>query len=205
MREWLKALARAAALVGVLPALASYRIRASLMGRDRALEGSTQMLSLVPGLTGQYLRRAFLARTIGGCHKTAAVCFGTIFSQAGARIDERVYVGPGSYLGLVHIERDALLGSGVHVTSGRHTHGIADAGTPFREQPGLRTLVKIGAGAWIGSAAIIMADIGRNTVVGAGAVVTKPLPDFVVAAGVPARIIRQLERPATDGTRGSLA
>jgi acetyltransferase-like isoleucine patch superfamily enzyme len=35
-----------------------------------------------------------------------------------------------------------------------------------------------------------MADVGANTVVGAGAVVTKPLPDGVVAAGVPAKMIR---------------
>jgi acetyltransferase-like isoleucine patch superfamily enzyme len=36
-----------------------------------------------------------------------------------------------------------------------------------------------------------MADVGRHSVVGAGSVVTKPIPDGVVAAGVPARVIRQ--------------
>jgi len=51
-------------------------------------------------------------------------------------------------------------------------------------------VVRIGAGAWIGSAAIVMADVGSDTVVGAGAVVTKPLPDGVMAAGVPARALR---------------
>jgi acetyltransferase-like isoleucine patch superfamily enzyme len=35
-----------------------------------------------------------------------------------------------------------------------------------------------------------MADVGRGTVVGAGAVVVKPVPDEVIAAGVPARVIR---------------
>ena len=35
-----------------------------------------------------------------------------------------------------------------------------------------------------------MADVGRDTIVGAGAVVTKPLPDRVIAAGVPARVLR---------------
>jgi acetyltransferase-like isoleucine patch superfamily enzyme len=35
-----------------------------------------------------------------------------------------------------------------------------------------------------------MADVGRNAVIGAGAVVTSPIPDNVVAAGVPARVIR---------------
>ena len=114
-----------------MPALLSYAIRQRVLGRDRALEGSTQALSLVPGLVGQYLRRAFLAQTLAHCHATAIVSFGTIFSKAGARIDERVYVGPGCYLGLVHIERDVLIGSGVHITSGRQTHGTAISRCPF--------------------------------------------------------------------------
>src|SRR5262249_21751955 len=122
MRETLKGLARAVASLAVLPALVSYHLRAAVMGSDRALEGSTQFLALIPGLPGQYLRRAFLAHTIAGCHPTAVISFGTLFSQTGAQIDEGVYVGAGCHLGLVHIEHHALLGSGVHVTSGRHTH-----------------------------------------------------------------------------------
>ena len=38
---------------------------------------------------------------------------------------------------------------------------------------------------------MILADIGRNSVVGAGSVVTSPIPDNVIAAGVPARVIRE--------------
>lgn len=190
MRDALKACARLAALLAVLPALLSYRLRSLVIGRDRALEGSTQMLALIPGLTGQYLRRAFLAHTLAGCHPTAAICFGTIFSQAAARIDERVYIGPGCYIGRVHIERDALIASGVHLTSGRHTHGTGSTTVAIREQEGRRALVRIGAGAWIGSACVIMADVGRDAIVGAGSVVTRPVPDSVVSAGVPATVIR---------------
>jgi len=93
-------------------------------------------------------------------------------------------------LGLVHIERDALLGPAVHVPSGAQTHGIDDPTKPIREQEHIRSQVRIGAGAWIGSAAVVMADVGSGSVVGAGAVVTKPLPERVIAAGVPARVIR---------------
>jgi acetyltransferase-like isoleucine patch superfamily enzyme len=50
--------------------------------------------------------------------------------------------------------------------------------------------VRIGAGSWIGSNAVVLADVGRDTVVAAGAVVTRPLPDRVIAAGVPARVLR---------------
>jgi acetyltransferase-like isoleucine patch superfamily enzyme len=191
MSEAVKRVVRVLAFLAVVPQLISFAVRARIVGRDRALEGSTQALGLVPGLVGQYLRRAFLAHTIASCHETAAISFGTLFSQTGARIDAHVYVGAHCFLGLVHIERDVLIGSAVHVTSGRHTHGTGETSTPIREQEGERTLVRIGEGAWIGSAAVVMADVGRHSVVGAGSVVTKPIPDGVVAAGVPARVIRQ--------------
>jgi len=191
MRNITKSVLRWLALIAVSPLLLSYHCWSLLLGRDRALEGSSQTLSLIPGLVGVYLRRAFLMRVLAHCHPTATVEFGTLFSQTGARLDENVYVGPRCHLGLVHIGRDALLGPAVHVPSGAHTHGTGDAGAPIREQSHERTMIKIGAGVWIGSAAIVMADVGEGTVVGAGAVVTKALPPFVVAAGVPAKVIRE--------------
>jgi acetyltransferase-like isoleucine patch superfamily enzyme len=197
MHGVLKRVALGLAMVLVSPALVSYWIRARILGRDRALEGSTQALALLPGLLGQFVRRAFLMRVLAGCHHTATVEFGTIFSRADAEIGENVYIGPRCHLGLVRIERDALLAAGVHVPSGPRTHGT-DPGALFREQPGERRCVRIGAGAWIGSAAVVMADVGRGTVIGAGAVVTRPVPDGVVAAGVPARIVRDVAAPAID-------
>jgi virginiamycin A acetyltransferase len=199
MRELLKGLARAAATVAVAPALLSYAVRRSVLGPDRALEGSTQALALIPGVVGQYLRRAFLARTIASCDPTATIAFGTLFSQTGARLDAYCYVGPGCHLGLVHIERDVLVGAGVHVPSGAATHGTQDLTRPIWKQAGAPAIVRIGEGSWIGSAAVVMADVGRHSVVGAGAVVTKPLPDYVLAAGVPARIIRSRRPEAVNG------
>jgi acetyltransferase-like isoleucine patch superfamily enzyme len=69
-------------------------------------------------------------------------------------------------------------------------HGIQRLDVPIRDQPGQPRCVRIGAGSWIGNHAIVMQNVGRDTIVGAGSVVTKELPDRVVAAGVPARILR---------------
>jgi acetyltransferase-like isoleucine patch superfamily enzyme len=199
MRDSVKTAARAMATLCVAPLLISYWVRSALLGADRALEGSTHTLSLVPGVTGEYLRRAFLARSLARCAPSATIGFGVLFSQSGARIDENVYIGPRCDLGLVHLERDVLIAAGVHIPSGPHTHGT-ESSAPIREQEGLRRLVRIGAGSWIGNHAVVLADVGRGTVVGAGAVVTRPLPDRVVAAGAPARIIRSRDgigaRPA---------
>jgi len=188
--EWFKATARFAAHVAILPFLLWHGLWALALGPDRALEGSSELLALLPGLTGQYLRRAFLSWTLAECHPTAVIGFGVLFSTTKARIGANVYIGPRCQIGLAHIERDALLATGVQVPSGAHTHGIDDPTRPIREQPGNLTVVRIGAGAWIGGAAVVMADVGRESVVGAGAVVTKPLPERVIAAGVPARVLR---------------
>jgi virginiamycin A acetyltransferase len=197
-REFAKAVARLTATVLVVPELLSFWIRAPMLGRDRALEGSSQTMGLIPGLVGQYLRRAFLACVLEACHPSCSIGFGTLFSKVGARIGPNVYIGPRCHIGLADIDRDVLLAAGVHVHSGLHTHGTADVDTPIREQQGEIRVVRIGAGAWIGSAAVVMADVGPGTIVGAGAVVTKPLPERVIAVGVPARVLRQREGGSSD-------
>lgn len=54
--------------------------------------------------------------------------------------------------------------------------------------------VTIGDNVWIGGNTVILpgVHIGSNTVIGAGSVVTKDIPDWVVAAGNPCRVIRQI-------------
>jgi acetyltransferase-like isoleucine patch superfamily enzyme len=189
-KEAAKAVARLVALVAVLPVLVLYWLNSLLVGRDRALEGASQLVSLFPGITGQYLRRAFLQRVLARCHHSTLVEFGTLFSQTDAILDENVYVGPRCILGHVHLERDVLLASHVQIPSGGKTHYFDDPTRPIREQGGERTMVTIGAGAWVGTGAIVMADVGAGTVVAAGAVVTRPLPANVIAGGVPAKVIR---------------
>jgi virginiamycin A acetyltransferase len=189
-KEAAKAAVRLVALLAVLPVLAVFRVNALLLGRNRALESASQLLSLLPGVSGQYLRRAFLQRVLARCHHSALVEFGTLFSQAGAVLDENVYVGPRCQLGLVYLCRDVLLASNVQIPSGGKTHYFDDPTRPIREQGGERRMVTVGEGAWVGTGAIVLADVGKGTVVAAGSVVTKPLPDNVIAAGVPARVIR---------------
>lgn len=190
MRESLKALTRALAWLAVTPSVLSWQVRSLAIGPDRALEASTQAWACVPGLTGQYLRRAFLSRTLRSCAANATIEFGTLFSSTKASIGDRAYIGPRCHLGWVVIEQDVLLAAGVHVPSGARTHGMVDPAIPIRDQPALKTAVRIGAGSWIGSAAVVLADVGRDAVIGAGAVVTRPIADRAVAGGVPARVLR---------------
>ena len=195
MRERLKLFAHWVAVLLVSPSLVSWHARSLVMGRDRAIEGSTQFWAIVPGVCGQYLRRAFLCHTLSFCARSATIEFGTLFSSASASIGERAYIGPRCHLGWALIEADVLVAAGVHIPSGARTHGMDDLSLAIRDQPSTKRPVRIGAGAWIGSAAVVMADVGKDAVVGAGAVVTKPIADRVIAGGVPARVLRQ----RTDG------
>jgi acetyltransferase-like isoleucine patch superfamily enzyme len=199
LRDVLKRAAFWAATLLVLPEVLSYWLRAPLLGRDRAFANSTQTLALVPGLLGILLRRAFLARVLQECYQDVTVEAGTYFSQVEARIGEHVYIGPHCVLGLVHLERDVLVASGVQIPSGPDTHGIERVDVPIREQQGRPVAIRVGEGSWIGSGAILLADVGAGTVVAAGSVVVKPIPDLVVAGGVPARVLRDRQGQPAAG------
>jgi acetyltransferase-like isoleucine patch superfamily enzyme len=194
VRPVLKQLAFGLATLAVLPRLAGYRVRRAALGPERAIMGSSQALARIPGVRGRYLRAAFYHRVLAECHPSVAIEWGTLFSQPGARLERNVYIGPGCHVGRAHICHDTLIAAGVHLPSGPETHGIRRLDVPIREQDGNLYTVRIGADCWVGSSAIVLADVGAGTVVAAGAVVTKPLPERVIAAGVPARVIRAREQ-----------
>lgn len=189
MKELLKSALVAVATLAVLPAAVCYWLAAAVVGRQRAFPGWSQMTSLLPGLCGTYLRRAFYRLVLPRCGNGSVISFGTIFSHPTAQVGKNVYVGPFGCIGDVTLEDDVLVGSHVSITNGCRQHGIERLDVPVRDQPGLWPRVTIGRDTWIGDRAIVMANVGAHCVIGAGAVVTRQLPDFAIAVGSPARII----------------
>jgi acetyltransferase-like isoleucine patch superfamily enzyme len=185
----LKGLARGLARLAILPVLGSYRVRRAFLG-DQAFRASSHLLSRIPGLGGDYLRAAFYAATLEGFGRDVQVEFGTIFSTPAARVGDNVYIGAYCVIGNVDLGADVLLGSGVHLLSGQGQHGIEGLDRPIRLQAGQFSRIRVGADTWIGNAAVVMADVGRQCVVGAGSVVTRDVPDLSIAAGNPARVLR---------------
>ena len=72
------------------------------------------------------------------------------------------------------------------------THNFERTDIPMIEQGGAVKKVTIGDDVWIGTRAIILpgVTIGNGVIIGAGAVVTKDVPDYAIVGGVPARVIR---------------
>jgi acetyltransferase-like isoleucine patch superfamily enzyme len=195
MKRILKQTANAVSLLLVVPCVLALRLAGVCCGRERAFPGWSQAFGLVPGLAGVYLRRAFYRQVFRECGSDAWITFGTVFSHATARIGKKVYVGAYCCLGDVTLGDDVLVGSHVSIMNGSRQHGIDRLDIPIRDQPGVWPHVTIGRDTWIGDRVVIMADVGQGCVIGSGSVVTAPLPDYVIAVGVPARIVRR-----RDGT-----
>jgi acetyltransferase-like isoleucine patch superfamily enzyme len=190
MKAVLKALANAVAAVLVLPAFLIYQLSRLVLGPEKAFPGFSQAFSLIPGLTGTYLRRAFYRLVLPRCGAGACISFGSVFSHPSAEVGRDVYIGVYCCLGDVTLEDDVLLGSHISIMNGGAQHGIDRLDIPVREQPGTWPRITIGRDTWIGDRAVVLADVGKHCVIGAGSVVTKPLPDYAIAVGVPAKVVR---------------
>ena len=94
----------------------------------------------------------------------------------------------------VTIEDRAFIGHGVMFINDRYPRSTNADGSLQSEADWKCIPTVVEEGASIGSNATILCGvrIGRNAIVGAGAVVTRDVPPFTVAAGNPARIIRKL-------------
>jgi serine acetyltransferase len=205
MKACLKVTANALATLLVLPAFLLFVLGGGVVGPLKAFPGWSQAFSLFPGLSGIYLRRAFYALVFPRCGTDACICFGTIFSHPTAEVGDRTYVGAYCCLGDVVLEDDVLLGSHVSIANGSAQHGIERLDIPVREQPGVWRRIIVGQDTWIGDRAVVLADVGKHCVIGAGSVVTKAIPDYAVAVGVPAKVIRYRDgAPAPNIQREAL-
>lgn len=114
----------------------------------------------------------------------------TFLDSARIAIGDRVLIGPGVQL---------ITATHPVEPASRTIHFPADPAFPLRAVSFARPIT-IGDDVWIGAGAIILPGItiGSGTTIGAGSVVTKSLPDRVVAAGNPARVIRRLDTAPAD-------
>ena len=91
------------------------------------------------------------------------------------------------------IESNVLTANGVYISV--NLHGYKDISVPIMTQDlVIKKAVTISEGAWIGhNVCIIGASIGRNSVVGANSVVLADIPDYCVAVGAPAKVIKRYD------------
>lgn len=109
-------------------------------------------------------------------------------------IGSRCLIGRGSgivgHLG-ISIGDDVWTGHHIYITD--QNHGYENVSMPISKQIQPEREVSIGDGSWLGHGTVVLpgARIGKHCVIGANSVVTGEIPDYSVAVGNPARVIKQ--------------
>ena len=117
-------------------------------------------------------------------------------SKVVVSIGDRCLIGRGSgIVGHFSIEIGNDVWTGHHVYITDQNHGYEDVTRPISQQSQPERPVVIGDGSWLGHGAVVLpgVTIGKHVVIGANSVVTKDIPDFSVAVGSPARVIRHYD------------
>ena len=119
-------------------------------------------------------------RHLGRC----TCCFGN-FTPHRCKISSHAFVCEG-----VTIEDEVFVGHGVMFINDRHPRATT-AGQLQTEADWKVIPTRVRRGASIGTGAVIMCGvtIGERAIIGAGAVVTKDVPEYAIVAGVPAKVI----------------
>ncbi len=111
-----------------------------------------------------------------------------------------------SYLD-VQVGAACIIADLVYITD--FDHVFADLTVPIKDQGIVKSPVRIGSDVWLATKVSVVrgTSIGDGSVVAANAVVTRDLPQYSVAAGVPARVIRNRQDAAAENarTRAALA
>lgn len=185
LRKFVKRLVQAVCLAVVSPAALICGF-----GRIRVLfELFAHAMAILPGVPGNFLRAAFYKFTLVDSSIDVDIWFGTFFSRRGVTLAPNVSIGSYCVLAEVNIGPRTQVASHVEVP-GRQQHSRDQQGRLSHSGNTPGEAIRIGADCWIGSSAIIMADVGDQSTIGAGSVVVKPIPAGVVAVGAPARPVK---------------
>ena len=157
-----------------------------------------------PGVTLGHNVRIFHPQLVNmyGCAVGDDSRIGTFVEiQKGSVIGARCKVSSHSFICEgVHIGDEVFIGHGVMVTNDRRPQATNADGSPQTEADWAVLPTRVKQRASIGSNATVMCGltIGANALVGAGAVVTRDVPDFAIVAGVPARVIGDTRNPVSS-------
>lgn len=160
---------------------------------------------LPPSWSGLRLGQTAVRRFCG--RLMLAECGKRVNIEKNAMFSERVSLGDDSGIGInakiygtCRIGKKVMMGSDVTIITRNHRFDRTDI--PMMEQ-GFEPErpVTIGDDVWIGDRVMILpgVTVGTGSILAAGAVVAEDVPDYAIAAGVPARVIRLREEKERDG------
>jgi len=191
MKNFLKHFFNLICIILVLPLFIIYKLLCVFLDSEQTFQGMSQFFSLFPGVIGNYLRRSFYFLSLKKCSLDCCISFGTVFSSPLSEIGKEVYIGTYCTLGDVNLGDNVLLGSNVDIINGAKQHYIDNLDIPIKEQGGEFPKVSIGEDTWIGNGALVMCNVEKKCVIGAHALVNKEIPEYSIAVGNPAKIVKK--------------
>lgn len=118
------------------------------------------------------------------------------FQNIGEYINIGDQVGIGAYANIggsggVSIGNDTIIGP--YFSAHPENHNFSLIETPIRLQGTTRSEIRIGEDCWLGAKVTVLAGvtIGKGSVIAAGSLVTKDIPEYSVALGSPAKVVRR--------------
>lgn len=190
-RQVLKRAIKNIFLLLVLPAFLMYQLLSIIANRDSTFQSFSQALSLIPGKIGIYTRAAFYRLACPDTSDEISIGFLSILSHSDTTISRGVYIGPQCNVGKCTIGENTLLGSGVHILSGKNQHNFSDHDKPIQDQGGSFEKITVGEDCWVGNSAIVMAPLPNHCIVAAGSVyVTEVKTPWNIVGGNPARVLK---------------
>lgn len=161
-------------------------------------ELSEQAMYLMAQLNNSYHSqeeiRDLFSQLIGKPVDKSFRLFPPFYTNCGKHITvgKRVFINTGCHFhdqGGIVLGDGALLGSNVVLTTVNHDFD------PEKRSTAYPAPIILGKNVWIGASVTVVpgVTIGDGAIIGAGAVVTKDVPPYTIAAGVPARVIREVK------------
>jgi acetyltransferase-like isoleucine patch superfamily enzyme len=172
------------------------RVSDRVLPPDMIFRTISELLSLIPYVLGVITRAEFYRFALTHFGRNVVIEFGTVFIYRDISIGDNANIS--RYCVIHHCDIGNYAGVSEHsvVVSGSRQHNIDRTDIPIFLQGGRKKRIAIGDDCWIGAHSVVMEDVGRGAIVGAGAVVTKPVPEFMIAVGNPARPLRRRGTPA---------
>lgn len=191
MRKTIKTIIFCFIYVLILPFGGLSRLAYKLLGWTVPFHFFAESFSLIPVHFGLVIRAAFYCQTLKKCHRDLVIMFGSHFTKMDSIVGRRVIISGHTTIGLVDIADNATVGGHVSILSGRHHHNFSDVDNDVFSGESRFVMLSIGKNSFIGDNSTVMANVSRNSIVGAGSVVVNDIPDYVIAVGNPATIIKQ--------------
>ena len=179
-----------------------------LYGRIQRAIRLTERMNRIPFADHEAIRAAWSELTGAAVDPTFSL-IPPVYSEHGLniRVGKRVFINQGCMLmdiGGIDIGDDVMLGPAVRLVTSGHP---LDPG--LRRKQIVAAPISIDSNVWLGAGATVLhgVTVGRDSVVAAGAVVTRDVPPATLVAGVPARVVKsvaaaQMEPSSAQDGRG---